>query len=469
MPSIPLSLHSHNIEVVVKSLRGRNKIVEETATATFFVNNLGAQEPPPNSDLPAFPGAEGFGSTTVGGRGGQVIYVTNLNDSGPGSLRAAIDTAGPRIVVFAVGGTITLETALLINDPYITIAGQTAPGDGITLRASENNTSNLMYIDTHDVVVRYLRFRKGPGGGRDNLTLIGGYNIVVDHSSFSWSTDENLSSWYDAHDYTLSWNIIAEPLHCSTHQDGCHGMNSLIGNATSMGNVSIHHNLYAHGMYRNPFVKPSGMVDIVNNVGYNNYHYLYVQSQYDGSYQAGPIYVNVVGNYFKYGPESERNGAYYPQVKFRKDKAESVLEAYLSGNQGDNGTDWALVDYSGAADGSVRVEKRHNTPPITTTTAEQAYQEVLAKAGANLVRDAIDLRVVDDVEKGTGAFIDEPDEVGGWPTLAAGTAPTDTDGDGMPDTWESERGLDPQNLNDGPADRDDGYTNVEEYLAWLVQ
>ena len=187
------------------------------------------------SDRPAFPGAEGFGASTPGGRGGRVIEVTNLNDNGPGSLRACIAAIGPRICVFRVAGTIEVESRLDVWNPYLTIAGQTAPGGGITLKNAPANAQAPLGILTHDVIIRYIRSRSGPSqepsSNVDAITIVhladdehpdeGVYNIVIDHASFSWATDEVVNIGADAHDITIQRSIISEGLHCSNHPEGC--------------------------------------------------------------------------------------------------------------------------------------------------------------------------------------------------------------------------------------------------------
>ena len=230
--------------------------------------------------VPAFPGAEGFGANAVGGRGGRVIEVTNLNDSGSGSLRAALETSGPRIVVFRVAGNIVLTSAIDIRDPYVTIAGQTAPGDGITLRNVPSNLKSPLIVRTHDVVVRYIRSRPGkpgPGtGGSDNLGAIKifndqpnqSYNVIVDHCSLSWGTDEMLSTFYKTYDVSLQWNIVSEGLDCETDSFKCRSYGILVGESGGHS-VSVHHNLVAHVVQRAPRMRIDGVVDVVNNVVYN--------------------------------------------------------------------------------------------------------------------------------------------------------------------------------------------------------
>ena len=200
--------------------------------------------------LPAFPGAEGFGAMASGGRGGVVLQVTNLNDSGPGSLRAAILASGPRIVVFRVGGTIELLTRIDISNPDITIAGQTAPGGGITLKNHPSNTRSPLKVETDNVILRYIRSRPGPSdlpsATLDALT-IEGHRVIIDHCSLSWATDEVLNTWLDSSEITIQWTIIAEGLEDSNHPDGPHSRGALLGDHSTR--VSVHHCLFAHSHY----------------------------------------------------------------------------------------------------------------------------------------------------------------------------------------------------------------------------
>jgi len=259
-------------------------------------------------EVPAFPGAEGFGSYTPGGRGGRVIEVTNLNADGPGSLKAAVDAKGARIVVFRVSGIIQLKRQLNIREPFITIAGQTAPGDGICLRGA------YIWVGTHDVIIRHLRVRVGDSpegpdpGNRDALDVAGDanrvYNVIIDHCSFSWALDETVSTWYGARDVTIQWCIVSEPLMDSLHPQGSHSTGVLLG---SGGNtVSVHHCLLAHNSGRNPLIAADhgkSIVDWRNNVVYN----------YGGSgcgNARGSVDVNYVGNYIRMGPNSREPGTF---------------------------------------------------------------------------------------------------------------------------------------------------------------
>ena len=423
--------------------------------------------------VPAFPGAEGFGAGSVGGRGGRVIEVTNLNDSGPGSLRAAVEAEGPRIVVFRVGGTITLQSSLKIANPFITIAGQTAPGGGIALKSSPSYDKATLAVQTHDVIIRYIRVRTGNSteisSSRDGLVIghssTAVYNVIIDHCSISWATDENISTAYETYDITIQWSIISEGLHDSTHKDGPHSKGMLLGSSRSK-NISVHHNLFAHNNDRNPRIKTSGTVDVVNNVIYNPFFSGgWGPSHITDDYNTN-VPVNYVGNYFKPGPDTERRDYY---ISGSTTGTGNLVEIYVEGNITPNRPTDDLDEIQGVVRSGQQswvVPTRHPAPMVTTTSAFDAYEAVLANVGATLpMRDDVDERIVNGVMNGTGQIIDDPSEVGGWPKLAAGTAPTDTDHDGMPDEWESSYCLDPSDPADSTSDADgDGYTNVEEFL-----
>lgn len=422
--------------------------------------------------VPAFPEAEGFGAVSVGGRGGKIIEVTNLKDRGLGSLRAAIEAKEPRIIIFKVGGTIELDSSLDIANPYITIAGQTAPGEGITLKNSHKNIEAPLKIKTHDVVIRYIRSRPGSNpdeqGNLDALAIAGGhgevYNVIIDRSSFSWATDEVVSVYNDARNVTIQWSIIAEGLNCSTHVENgeqqCHSMGLLLGSA-GQKNISIHHNLLAHNKRRNPLVKATGVVDLVNNVVYNpgfgenSFSPTHVRGEY------GVSQVNYINNYFKPGVNTD-SGDWFIDTKYEP------VEIYIQGN---------VVPKKVIHPKSLKwvVPYPHPAAKVTTSSAPKAYQQVLKYAGANRRiandgtfqrnRDRVDKRIVRDVRQTTGNIIDDPLQVGGWPQLGSGSAYKDRDGDGMPDKYEKLHGFDPNYLLDGNEDADgDGYTNVEEFL-----
>ena len=424
----------------------------------------------PAQDLPAFPGAEGFGATTVGGRGGRVIEVTNTNDHGPGSLRAAAGAEGPRIIVFRVSGTIEVDSPIEIVHPYLTIAGQTAPGGGITLKNSEANLYAPLQVKTHDVVIRYIRSRPGLGGippathdgsNVDALTIADlqhdVYNVVIDHCSFSWSVDEIVNSWYDAHDVTVQWCIMSEGLHNPERRQGSGSKGPLFGGKGS-GRISVHHNLLAHNLGRNPMIKASGVVDLVNNVMFIPGT---IAAVVDG--ELGACHVNVVGNAVL-APNGD--GLVHGLAILNR----YPVTIYAEGNLGPYRTDASqpeeLFVSPRNAGRSRIVPGRAEAPTVTAWSAGRALEVVLEQAGCvRPVRDAVDERVIADVIARRARVISDPQEVGGWPELADGDAPADSDHDGMPDDWEQQHGFNADDPRDQVVDADsDGYTNIEEYL-----
>lgn len=401
------------------------------------------------SHLPAFPGAEGAGMYTTGGRGGEVYEVTNLNDSGPGSFRDAV-SQGNRIVVFRVSGVIHLKSKLNITGSNLTIAGQTAPGDGISLH------DYPVFLKADNVIIRYLRFRMGDtsGAADDALSVRGQRNIIIDHCSFNWAIDEVLSPYQNSN-VTVQWSIAGEALTMSIHKKGRHGFGGLWGSGSS-----YHHNLLIHNASRNArFKGPTDthsdpVIDYRNNVIYN-WNYL-------SAYGGDAADINMVNNYYKYGPDTLFS------------KRSSILEQtgargklYIAGNYVDGAPEVTQDNWLGVRNGG---KERLDAPvpalPVATETAEEAYERVLAGAGAILPkRDAIDARLIQDVRNRTGRHINTPSEVGGYPVLNSAPAPVDSDRDGMPDEWELAHGLDPFDPSDRNGDwNGDGYTNVEKYL-----
>ncbi|MBE8721546.1 pectate lyase family protein [Sphingobacterium pedocola] len=452
----------------------------------------------PEGAIPAFPGAWGGGMFTTGGRGGQVIAVTNLNDSGTGSLRAALEAEGPRIVVFKVAGTIKVDGDLNINHPDITVAGQSAPGDGICIAGTLN-------INTHNVILRHLRVRRGvPVGGQgdDNIGGNPHHHIIIDHCSTSWGMDENISLYRHmrpsldgstqikdpAENITIQWTISSEALDARGHAFG----------GTWGGNPStFHHNLFASNTARNPSIGMSGPFDYRYNVVFNWRH-----RTMDGGDETSTI--NVINNYYKPGPATNdnmraifarieqrsmyspgsawREGEWYPKEPNRPGKW-YVAGNVMHGNDEVTNNNWAgirtketkgsIIPDESESEKFARVYTPFEGWPVAPhQTAEVAFESVLAKAGATLPkRDAVDTRVVETVRSGrpttaTG-IIKDVAEVGGYPNLTFDPAqvPVDSDGDGMPDAWEIKHGLNPNDPSDGTIDSDgDGYTNVEEYL-----
>ena len=417
----------------------------------------------------AFPGAEGHGARTPGGRGGRVIEVTSLADSGAGSLRAALLAAGPRIVVFRVSGTITLKDRIKVAAPFLTIAGQSAPGDGIQIRGAG------LAIGASDVIVRGLRIRPGDAAEgpdpqiRDGLE-IWSPNVIVDHCSLSWAVDETGSTWFNTvADVTYQWNIFSEGLHASTHPRGAHSKGLLIGDGAKR--VSLHHNLFAHQDERSPHMKGATDTEVINNVIYNwgGYatHYATCHEDYDD--RSSPVLSNVVGNFYKRGPSSNTTrGPIFVNTSTCALVASSRI--YLANNIGpgrieNKGDEYVLSNVPSSMRSATPVG---TASAIKPETADAATERVLSCAGAMAPkRDAVDARTVNEVRNGTGRIIDSQTQVGGWPAFANAAAPADADHDGMPDAWEQARGLDANDASDGKKLAPSGVTWVEEYLNGL--
>lgn len=417
----------------------------------------------------AFPGAEGAGRFAQGGRGGEVHRVTTLADAGPGSLRAAVDAEGPRTIIFDIGGTIRLESPLVIRRGQITIAGQTAPGGGVTLAGQP------LEVQADDVVIRYVRSRLGDAGAveGDAVSINRGRRIILDHLSASWSVDETLSASNryspperGLYDVTVQWSIISESLNQSVHSEGAHGYGSLIRGGFG-ARFSFHHNLWAHhrarmprpGNYNGVDIDPDGPVmEFRSNVFFN---WGGGHAGYDAD-EAQAVAYAFIDNSYVAGPDSRAAIAF--------EESNRLARAWFSGNTM-NGVEpadpWSLV--VGDIPEGYHLTAPPEVAPVQADPAASAYERVLAGAGASRVRDAVDQRVVADVRAGTGGLIDSQEQVGGWPELDAGTPWTDTDGDGMPDDWEAARSLDPADPSDGPADPDsDGWTNLEDWLNSLA-
>jgi hypothetical protein len=441
-----------------------------TALVVCFIGLTAAAAAQDAGSVDAFAGAEGFGRHAVGGRGGGVHRVTTLADSGPGSLRAAVEARGPRTVVFDLGGTITLLSPLKISRSNITIAGQTAPGDGITLRGQP------LIIAANDVIVRYLRVRLGDESGvqEDALSITRGRRIIIDHVSASWSVDETLSagSRYSPpeegiHDLTVQWSLIAESLNASVHLKGKHGYGSLIRGGYG-ARFSWHHNLWANhqarmprpGNYNSAAIDPEGpLFEFRNNVFYN---WGGGRAGYNADTDSRAGY-DFIGNWYQAGPDSEGSFAFCEE--------NPLARAFFADNSMNGSVPadpWSLVGCTPGPD--YRASAPLADSGLTTDTAARAFERVLARAGASKVRDAVDQRIVASVRNRTGRLINSQTAVGGWPVLKSGPAWIDRDGDGMPDDWERSHGFDPTNASDGAQDRNgDGWTNLEDWLNSLIQ
>lgn len=435
------------------------------------------------SQTPAFPGAGGGGMYTTGGRGGKVLYVTSLADDGSvGTLRWALNQTGARTILFKVSGVIILKSRLNISKGDVTIAGQTAPGDGICLRNYE------MQISAGNVIVRFMRFRLGNEIlANESDAIWGRYqnNIIIDHCSMSWSIDE-CASFYSNNNFTLQWCYVTESLNNAGHSKGAHGYGGLWGGK----NASFHHNLIAHHVSRNPRFngwKRSGLsyenpqdeerVDFRNNVIYN-----WGDNSSYGGETLGKY--NIVNNYFKYGPAT-KSSIRYKITQVDKDGSATyapghgsyfIKDNYVFGSQTVTDNNWSGVTYaSGVTQTAARVNEPFTYLPIAEHTAEVAFDKVLTYGGASLVRDAIDTRIADEVRNGTATFtgsvskrpgiIDKPSDVGGWPVCQSTTAPDDSDGDGIPDGW-----LDANYPGKKSTDlNEQGYTYLEVYINSLVE
>lgn len=451
----------------------------------------------------AFPGAMGGGKYTTGGRGGEVYEVTNLNDSGAGSLRDAVSKPN-RTIVFRVSGVIQLKSRLVLRQPNITIAGQTAPGQGICLANYATN------ISANNIIIRYIRFRHGDAQASEDDALncfSGAYrNIIIDHCSMSWSVDET-TSFYDVQHVTLQWNIISESLYKSIHTKGNHGYAGIFGGRNS----SYLFNLIAHHTSRTPRFNGTrynsqtfgDSLEFCNNVIYN---WGSTNSVYGGE---GGKY-NMINNYYKPGPAtpgnlttssaSNKRNRILNYSNFYLEGTDTIWggDFYIQGNYvhgypdvtADNWTKGVQKSNHPKADQLIQKAKKsipYSISDFVPIAATSAYDSVARYAGAILPeRDPIDTRIIREMLGGKATFegatyktitstgvthpsgiIDKPSDVGGYPTYNSVSPPVDSDKDGMPDTWELSRGLNPSN----PADRNtinaEGYTMLEVYLNGL--
>jgi pectate lyase len=413
----------------------------------------------------AFPGAEGFGKFTTGGRSAKVLIVENLNDAGPGSLRDAIDQKYPRTIVFNVSGNIALKSPLNIRSGDLTIAGQSAPGDGICLKHYP------LFVKASNVIIRYIRVRMGDAYGQqaDCIGIVRQKDVIIDHCSFSWATDE-VASAYDNENFTMQWCMITESLNRSIHQKGEHGYGGIWGGK----GASFHHNLLAHHKSRLPrfcgaryHKEPKReVVDFRNNVIYN--------WKSNSSYAGEEGRHNVVNNYYRAGPAtdaSKRDRILNPWSPYG---AFYVDGNVLHGNAAVTGDNWKGVHTDDVE--PCKAKDEIAVEGIAHQSARDAFVQVLAGAGASHSRDEIDQRIVREVEQGTAQYgvkgdgiIDSQDQVGSWPELTIYHLVEDEDKDGMSDEWEASKGLDPEDSEDHAAfDLDDHYTNLEVYLNELI-
>ncbi len=414
----------------------------------------------------AFPTAEGGGRHATGGRGGRVVKVTSLGDDGPGTLRQALREKGPRTVIFETAGTIELRSPLVIRDGDLTIAGQSAPGDGICIKGYP------VRIAADNVIVRYLRFRMGDTAGIADDALGGRRirDVIIDHCSCSWSVDECVS-FYQNERFTLQWCLVSHSLSKSSHQKGAHGFGGIWGGR----DATFHHNLLAHHSSRNPRFGSDGYAPLTfrHNVVFN---YGYKAAYGGGRYGR----IDMTDNYYKPGPAT-REEKRRCLVDGSDDRTSRI---YMEGNILE-GCDAVTRDNSlGLCEN--RTDSTLSARPFGPAAkydedAATAYRRVLREAGCSHRRDAYDRRVVREARRGRfrpygasfdgggNGIIDSQEEVGGWPALRPGKAASDSDGDGIPDRWERRHGLDPRDPADGRACTiDKEYTNIEIYLETIL-
>lgn len=408
--------------------------------------------------LPSFPGAEGFGALATGGRGGTVYHVTTLADAGPGSFREAVSQPH-RTVVFDVGGIIKLASNVQLSD-NLTLAGETAPGEGICLYGG-----GVSFGERSNLIIRYLRFREGISGDRGKKSLGGdkASNVIIDHCSVEWGRWDDIGLTVGTHDITVQYCVMAEGIHPQS-------FGALIDTVT---NVTLSHNLWMSNESRNP--KAKGTVQYINNVVYN-----WGETGLCGGHSAADHALDIIANYFIAGPSS--NDRFAGQF-------EKTDHVYQSGNLVDINRDGTLNGTEPKPEEFHRPDEKapytlpvflsaatmHPALPVTTDTAQVAYQKVVASAGCSLHRDAVDLRLIDELrslgKKGKTLPHTNPAGealAGGMGEVKGGPAPVDTDHDGIPDAWETAHGLDPKNPADAATVDASGYTALERYLHSLV-
>jgi pectate lyase len=430
------------------------------------------------ADIPAFPGAEGFGSYTRHGRGGIIYKVINLNDQGLGSLRYGLENVNQaRIIVFEVGGEIKLIKPLVIKNPFVMIAGQTAPSDGIMI------TGKHLIVSTHDVVIRYLRIRpdgyvRGKKDEIDGIEIWPGWpnnpyhadkiqNIIIDHCSVSWASDENISINGNVSDVTLQWNIISEGLHIIP------GTGRGIILSPLADKIAIHHNLIAHNSQRNPLSRGASSFDMRNNIIYN---WKFAATQFENGwvpYALNKTRANIISNYYIKGKNSGKT-----DIRFSSKLPLGSL-VHLSDNMVKSeevkSNQWMLTTtYDNPQHQAPAIYKSMEPQvkvAITTHPVDKVFNTVIDQVGATLPkRDSVDSRIIEETKNSRGSvpFFDIK-EKGGYPIFKDSRLKNDSDNDGMPDKWEKSKLLDPHNPADASKDLDkNGYTNIEEYLNSLT-
>jgi len=465
--------------------RAQEAIARDAANGKPYIPGAAKPDDLPQAKIPSFPGAEGGGMWSFGGRGGKVYVVTSLADSGPGTFREACEAGGARVVVFNVAGIIRLKDRIRIRAPYITIAGSTAPGDGVCI------AGNTVELETHDIVIRHMRFRRGATGVGDRNDSIGGNpvgNVMIDHVSASWGLDENMSMYRHMYgppgggkelklptvNITIQNSIFSEALDTYEHAFG-----STIGGHNS----TFHHNLWASNTGRNPSVGMDGDFGFANNVLFNWKH-----RTVDGGDHLS-LY-NIINNYLKPGPvtpmgEPIRFRILKPEARRGKNAPRDFGKAYVHGNVVEGNERVTRDNWAGGVQlgdeynpeeilPKVRVDEPMPMAPVTIQSAEDAYETVLANAGATRPRrDPVDRRIVAMVRTGKVTYepgkgiITDVNQVGGYPGYEGGPY-TDSDKDGLPDDWEAKYGLNPNDPSDASKDASgDGYTNIEAFIDGL--
>lgn len=421
----------------------------------------------------AFPGAMGHGAYAKGGPCGKVFIVSTLSDAGPGSLREAVEAKGARTVVFGISGTIELKSMLTINNPYITIAGQTAPGGGICLK-----NFPLHIEGAHDVIVRFIRIRPGigsglPGSRIDGIEIRESKHIIIDHCTVSWTCDEGLNSWHGTEDITIQWTMVSEPLHRSVHEKGAHGYGATLGGVRA----SFLCNLFVSAVARNPSIGGNHLEDTKDSDFSNNVIFNYGHRSCDGK----PRSINLIGNYYVPGPATlariENRLVRIDNAQGYKFDGRWYVEGnMIKGNKAVNRDNLGKgIEFEeGCTPGKNLLKEPCLLKETKHVSAKKAYRLVLKKVGVTVPgHDAHEQKMLAQVRGklsiNDDGIVNTVEEAGGWPELRSKPAPADSDRDGMPDAYEVKHGLNPQDSSDGVLFAKNGFTYLEEYLNELAR